>query len=406
MKPQRILIVDDSEGDRKYYRGLLAEAYGSSFELRETDTGERGIAVCKQMKPDCILLDYRLPDMDAVELLGRLGTEYCGHKQILSRGRDNRGDSRGQTTLPLCVPVVILTSLANDHMATAALRAGAQDYLVKDNITAESLSLAILRATEKVHLMGELEAERDRIAQSLAEKEILIKEVHHRVKNNLQVIASLLRIQSTGVSDPSAAAILRDSQQRVEAMALIHEQLYESVDLKQVDFEQNARVLIANLFLSYGVDSERIRSSVNVRGAAGETLRIDIHRAIPIGLILNELISNALRHAFPAGATGQVQVSALVRDNRLILEVADDGAGLPDHLNVANTKSLGLQIVHILARQLNGKVSVETGHGTRFRISLPESEQSASTWKHGSTESSRTHWKTENTAQQAAVSSS
>src|SRR5579862_1966211 len=204
-----------------------------------------------------------------------------------------------------------------------------------------------------------LRAENTRLARSLAEKEALIQELHHRAKNNLQIIASLLRLQAIAASDEIVTALLLESQHRLEAMAMIHEQLYESADLRNVHLARQANLLMANLFSAYGVDPARTAGQVVVCPRPdGTPLVLGIDQAIPTGLILNEVISNALKHAFPDGRTGLIRVKARVgaqnHDGRVELAVIDDGVGVPEDLGTRKSKSLGLQIVEILARQLRG----------------------------------------------------
>src|SRR6266853_5062521 len=182
------------------------------------------------------------------------------------------------------IAVVMLTSVASEQVAVQAMKGGAQDYLVKDRMTAEALSSAVTKATQKVGLIRTLKTERDRLAVSLAElaaslveKSTLLKEVHHRVKNNLQVIASLLRLQADGIGDPRLTVALRESQNRVESMALIHEQLYETDDLREVDLARHAALLASNLVHSYAVDEGRISWNVSI-----EPMPLAIDRARPL----------------------------------------------------------------------------------------------------------------------------
>jgi two-component sensor histidine kinase len=221
-----------------------------------------------------------------------------------------------------------------------------------------------------------LRAQNARLARSLAEKEVLIKELHHRAKNNLQIIASLLRLQAKAASDEIVTALLEESQHRVEAMAMIHEQLYESADLRNVDLAQQANFLMANLFGAYGVDSARISGRVVVcPPPVGAPLVLGIDQAIPTGLILNELISNALKHAFPDGRSGTLRIEARSRDSRVDLAVIDDGVGVPEDLDTRKPKSLGLEIVEILARQLRATWELKREAGTTFRLSFPERQE-------------------------------
>ncbi len=339
-------MVDDSPGDRKLFRFFLEDTLGGLLEFAEAGSAAAGIAVCRSFAPDCVLLDYKLPDMTGVEFLKHI--------------RD--GDSADVPSFA----VVMLTGLADEQTAVDAMKAGAQDYLVKDRITAEGLTSAISRATEKVGLIRALHNERDRLASSLAEKEVLLREVHHRVKNNLQVIASLLRLQADSLPEAALANALRESQNRVESMALVHEQLYETEDLREVDMARNVELLASNLFHCYG-DPARISWT-----AAVEPVPLSVDRAIPVSLILNELISNALKHAFPGDRMGWIRIEGGRAQGRIFLSVRDNGKGIPDHVDVQHAKSLGLEIIRILTRQLHGSVEIERGNGTTFRITFPE----------------------------------
>jgi two-component sensor histidine kinase len=227
-------------------------------------------------------------------------------------------------------------------------------------------------ATQKIDLIQELREEHARLARSLAEKEVLIKEVHHRVKNNLQVVASLLYLQAQATKDQAAAAVLRESQHRVEAMAMIHEQLYGAADLREVKLAQQARLLMGNLFNSFGVDPSRICGQVVVDAGNDNPPVLGVDQAIPVLLILNELISNALKHAFPQERSGSIRVEAHSRDSRMELAVIDDGVGVPEDFSNAKSTTLGLQIVEILARQLRGTWELKRDSGTMFRLSFPE----------------------------------
>jgi len=341
-------MVDDSAAERKLYRMLLEETHGHEMDFCEATSAAQGLEMCRTAAPDCLLLDHKLPDMSGLEFLNRLRQESTIKEPNFA--------------------VVILTGLASEPAAVAALRAGAQDYLVKDRVTPESLGLVIEKATGKVSLIRALEAERDRLAASLAEKEVLLKEVHHRVKNNLQVIVSLLRLQAHAMHDAKLASVLWESQRRVESMALIHEQLYETPDLREIDLARHAGVLAAKLFHSYAVDPARIQWSIQL---APVPLTMD--QAIPIGLILNELISNALKHAFPEGRSGSITVAGGARGTDICLEVRDDGIGLPANLDWNHPKSLGLEIVHILVRQLKGSFWARPGNGTVVQVVFPAS---------------------------------
>lgn len=209
----------------------------------------------------------------------------------------------------------------------------------------------------------------ERIRASLREKELLIKEVHHRVKNNLQVISSLLSLQSDYVKGDEVAEIFRESQNRVKSMAIIHEKLYKSGDLARIDFVEYIRALAADLFKSYKVLSGRVQLLLNV-----QYVFLGIDTAIPLGLIINELLSNALKHAFPDGRNGEVRIDLLSLGDGFELIVADNGIGIPGDLDFRNTESLGLQLVVTLTDQLRGTIELDNRRGTEFKITFSEIE--------------------------------
>jgi PAS domain S-box-containing protein len=203
----------------------------------------------------------------------------------------------------------------------------------------------------------------EQIKASLREKEVLLKEIHHRVKNNLQVTSSLLKLQSTFIEDPQAREMFADSQNRIRSMALVHEKLYRSSDLSRINFSEYVESLAALLFRSYGVNSNLIKLQLS-----GENVFLSIENAVPCGLILNELLSNCLKHAFPNGRGGEIRVQIGHTPERLILNVADNGIGLPKDLNIETTETLGLQLVRTLTRQLSGELQVQCDGWTEFKI--------------------------------------
>ena len=207
----------------------------------------------------------------------------------------------------------------------------------------------------------------DAIKNSLREKEVLLKEIHHRVKNNLQIISSLLDLQTGTVKDPRVLQSFQESQHRIRSMALIHEKLYQSPDLAEVDFADYLRSLIAYLVRAYHISEAQVTLKLDT-----EPVRLRIDTAIPCGLILNELVSNALKHAFPNGRRGEIDVTVRAeKPERASLWVSDNGVGLPDGMDWRAAPSLGLRLVHTLTQQLHGTLEVETANGATFRLSFP-----------------------------------
>jgi PAS domain S-box-containing protein len=207
----------------------------------------------------------------------------------------------------------------------------------------------------------------EQVRKSLAEKESLLKEVHHRVKNNLQIISSLLRLQSGRVQDPEAMRALVESEERVQSMALLHENLYRSGDLGKVNFQEYLQSLMAELLGTYSAMSPRVSLL-----ARAEIQGLDLERAVPLGLLINELVTNAFKHAFPGDRPGNLGVTLIEREGgRCLLTVRDDGIGLPEDVERRKAASLGLQIVESLARQLGGEYGFHCDGGTEFRMQFP-----------------------------------
>jgi two-component system, sensor histidine kinase PdtaS len=202
--------------------------------------------------------------------------------------------------------------------------------------------------------------------RGLWEKDLLLSEIHHRVKNNLQVVSSLLNLQAGQLADPAARHMFEASQSRIRSMALVHEQLYQSGDFAGVDFSTYLRVLAADLLNSY----RSYADSVNVRVAADHA-RLSMETAIPCGLIVNELVSNSLKHAFPQGSTGEIRIAFRGQEQTYSLSVDDNGVPLPADLLTRDSKSMGLRLVKVLTRQLDGELRAGKPGGPKFEIVFP-----------------------------------
>jgi PAS domain S-box-containing protein len=208
-----------------------------------------------------------------------------------------------------------------------------------------------------------------RLQASLREKETLLQEIHHRVKNNLQVVASLLELQASSLGDPELYQIFQDSQSRIRTMGLVHERLYRSTELENIEASEYLKELLEYLFGLYGSVGRPLSHSLRI-----DDVMLGIDRAIPCGLIVNELVSNAFKHAFPPSLDreGHVRVELrMIEGNQLALIVTDNGVGLPSELNPKDVQTLGLQLVSLLTQQLAGKLEIDSGTGTRFAICFP-----------------------------------
>lgn len=254
------------------------------------------------------------------------------------------------------------------------------DYKTKQELTSQKLHTAITSALRafrladsyrilNTQLQKEL-SERKKIEEkmkiSLREKEILLKEIHHRVKNNMQIISSLLSLQSRYIRDPKDLELFMDSENRVRSMALVHEKLYQSKNLTRIDFESYIRELIAHLSHFYNINLNEIKINVDVKN-----IYLNIEEAIPCAQIINELISNSMKYAFQGKNSGQIDVLFYKNDiEKYVLVIKDNGIGLPDNFNLENSKSLGLQLVTALNGQLKGKIDLDKTNGCSFTITF------------------------------------
>ena len=205
----------------------------------------------------------------------------------------------------------------------------------------------------------------NQLKTSIKEKDILLQEIHHRVKNNMQIISSLLNLQITYLDDNQAVNLLKESQNRVRSMAIIHEKLYQSNDFTKINLAEYINSLVNGLFYSYSIKNH-INSIINV-----DDVELNIETAVPIGLILNELVSNSLKHGFPNGS-GEVYIKLKTVDDKYEMRVGDNGIGFPKDVDFKNTDSLGLQLVNSLVNQIDGEIELNTIHGAEFVIIFPE----------------------------------
>jgi two-component sensor histidine kinase len=221
-------------------------------------------------------------------------------------------------------------------------------------------------------------AEKQLVA-SLKEKEVLLQEIHHRVKNNLQVVSSLLNLQSNYVQDGSALEMFRESQNRILSMALIHEKLYRSRNLSRIDLGEYIKTLASDLVRSYTSRSYPVNLTVDAADVF-----LSVEKAVPCGLIINELVSNALKHAFPEdlnttadlrnGKESEIRIHLAANGGQNVsLVVGDNGVGLPQDLNLATADSLGLRLVYTLINQLDGTIKVRNKNGAEFELAFDTS---------------------------------
>lgn len=199
--------------------------------------------------------------------------------------------------------------------------------------------------------------------KSLKEKEVLLKEVHHRVKNNLQVISSILNLQTSYLKDKGTINLLKECQNRIKTMAFIHESLYQNKDFSQINFSEYIVTLVKNLFYSFEASQQKIKTNFDI-----DTILLNLDLSIPCGLIMNELVSNALKYAFEGGREGAVFIRLKKEKGKIKMAVSDNGKGMPEHIDFRNTETLGLQLVTTLTEQINGTITMNRNKGTTFEI--------------------------------------
>jgi two-component sensor histidine kinase len=205
-----------------------------------------------------------------------------------------------------------------------------------------------------------------RLEEALSAKESLLKEVHHRVKNNLQLLLSMLNLQADLVSDARTLEIMHDIQDRLRSIATVHQRLSQSLDSGRIDLEKYLRTLVYDLFRSHQTQSAGLRHTVEL-----PPIELPSNDVMLCGLVVNELVTNAIKHGFPDGRKGEVRVVGKdLGDNRLSIVVADDGVGFPEGKEFGESSSLGLQLVHILAHQLKGRIDLSRGHGTKIELTF------------------------------------
>lgn len=355
-----ILIVDDQPTNLEVLYSILNQA---NWIVRIEVEGNQALQQIQQNPPDLILLDVMLPGLD--------GFNIC---QTL------KADPKTEA-----IPVIFITALNDTSDKLKGFSLGAVDYITKpfqqeEVLARVQLHVQLRQMTQLLHaknthlqlLTEDLEQrvqERTMALQrSLQEKELLLKEIHHRVKNNLLVVSSLLGLQAEHLDDPKALQGVEDLQNRVYSMALVHEKLYKSDNLASVNLGEYLEELVNYLCESFDASMRDIEVVVSL-----QPILVNIETITPCGLIVSELISNIFKHAFPNHAGGKIWVSAKQDTaQNIMMTVQDNGIGLPETFNIQETDSLGLDLVCLLTEQLQGEIHHYQDNGTKFEITFAE----------------------------------
>lgn len=347
-----ILLVDDDARNLDVLESILD---APDYRLFRARTADEALLALIAEEFAVIVLDVRMPEISGYELA----------QLIKQRKRTQH------------VPIVFLTAYyREDADALQGYDAGAVDYLSKpvNPLILKSkvaVFVDLFRKTRTLATMNrametEIEERLKQLKASLKEKDILLKEVHHRVKNNLQVISSLIDLQADRLPDAEVRTLFRDTRDRVRSMALVHEKLYQSEDLAHTELAAYVRNVMKELFLAHGPVSSKITLRMEL-----EPVFLPVDMAIPCGLILNELATNSLKHAFAGRESGAIDIelkSAGTKSVRLLFR--DDGKGLPDGLDWHAADSLGLRLIRMLSQQLHAELTMRNGAGTTFELSF------------------------------------
>ena len=346
--PTLLYIDDDKALARLVDRGLTR----LGLKVVHASGGTEGLDRLAQGGIDVIALDQYMPGLDGLETLERI------------------------MSIPGAPPVVFVTASQDSKIAVTALKAGAADYLVKDvqGDFIPLLQVAVEGALRQAQLQkarddaeAEVHASRDRFAALAAEREVLLREVNHRVGNSLQIIASLLHLQASSAAEDDVKAALTNAMGRVAAVAQVHRRLYTSHDLKSVLLNQYLDALLEDLRRS--TEGNRM-SRLTLKA---EPIEIDPDRAVAIGIIVNELVMNAVKYAYPDGA-GPIHVDLTARDDELVLSIADNGVGLNAKTDPRST-GMGQRIVTAMAAKLSASVERDPAHdGTRVELCFPRAD--------------------------------
>ena len=323
------------------------------------------------------LLALSLPNIEVKES----SVEISHHMEEIMRKGADRFETRYQCKDGRIIDVevsVIHTEIHGGHFVTfhhdITSRKRAEEAVQKSYAELEQrVKERTLELNEKNEQLEMEITERNRaeiqVRESLQEKEALFREVHHRVKNNLQIISSLLNLQSRIITDETTLNAIKDSQNRIKAMALVHEKLYKSGDIAHIDLAEYTRFLTDSLFRFYGINHQIIRSVFLI-----DEVKVNINTAIPLGLVINELISNALKHGFPEGKKGEITLIITGDDTHITLVIKDTGVGIPQDFDWRNAESLGLRLVIELVDQLDGTIELDRSSGTTFTIIVKKKE--------------------------------
>lgn len=359
----KLLTIEDEEFVRE---SIVAYFEDSGFDVYSAENGEKGLSVFDEIHPDVVLTDLRMPKVSGFDVVRSI---HASNPEV---------------------PVVVVSGTGVIQDSIEAIRMGAWDYVTKPISDMAVLEHIVKKVLERAELKREqanyrqyLEDEvakrtkelndellektkvQQQLQASLEEKTILLKEIHHRVKNNLQVMASIISLQLSSINDETVKENFLSLQARIQSMASVHEALYNSDNLAKIEFDVYVKNMISSLMQIYPLSYGSVDVVCDV-----EKVQLGIDVAVPCGLILNELLTNAMKYAFGPGDSGEIKVKFNFDENNKSykLQVKDNGQGFAEELDIKNSKSLGMTLVDALLTQLEAEYSLDRSNGTCWEI--------------------------------------
>lgn len=315
---------------------MIADLFSNGYEIKNLDKN-----------------DLSELDDDFSLLITDLSSWAQNHEKLKSRKEKEN---------PIFLPYLLVTHINE-------IKQRKQDiWEIFDEVISIPITKSVLIA--RVSVLIQTRSLSLQVNQLMEDKEMLIKEIHHRVKNNLMIIASLLNMQSYYIKDEEAKAYFKESENRAQSMALIHERLYRTGDLQNVELGDYITSLAKDLFGTYVTNPDKVKMEIEV-----ENVKLHIDSMIPLGLIINEVVTNTLKYAFPEDKTGTLIIKFYKKGNEFFLTVKDDGVGIPKDFDIEKSDSLGMQLITNLTQQLDGELEIIKSPGATFNIKFPEREK-------------------------------
>ncbi|TGL67878.1 response regulator [Leptospira kmetyi] len=372
-----VLIVDDNQENLWVMENILMSPELNLIKARSGDEALKAL-----LKPDdfaLIFMDVRMPGLDGFEVASLIRQrEKCAQIPIIfltAYGNNESWMFKGYSlgAVDFLIKPVAPEILKSKASVFVDLHRKNQTLMLQDELLRESHDKLEQRVEERTselnqanqNLINEIsdrERAEEALKNSLREKEVLLREIHHRVKNNLQIVSSILNLQSNYITDSKSFDLFEDAQSRIKSIALIHELLYQNKDLAQMDFKEYLYNLTTNLLRTYRVNSE-----INFVIEA-DPIFLSLDSAIHCGLIVTELVTNSLKYGFKGREKGNIYISIRNLEEGFVLTVEDDGIGFPDDVDFSRTDSLGLQLVNILSEQIGATLTLEKSEGTKFKL--------------------------------------